>query len=201
MKIGFDLDQTLIDSSTTVDLAFEAACKDFGLEYPREDANARLGTSAAVLFSEWFPHQSTSALLYLFQGHQLQLSSIHTQPLVNPRRLSKWCLRIKAQPFVITAKATDLALQILADLTFDAMEVSGGHLDHESKATAIRHYRATYYVGDSISDIRAAQKANVTPLGVATGNFTVLSLLEAGAEAAYEDLPTLLENDYWQRFH
>jgi phosphoglycolate phosphatase-like HAD superfamily hydrolase len=191
MKIGFDLDQTLIDSSTTVDLAFEATCKEFGLDYPRENANARLGTSAAVLFSEWFPDQSTSALLSSFQGNQLELSRIHTQPLVNPRRLSEWCLRLKVKPFVVTAKATDLALQILADLTFDAMEVSGGHLDHESKAKAILNYQATCYVGDSISDIKAAQKADVTPLGVAAGEVVRRHLpdLKMQVNGAIQDLP------------
>lgn len=201
MDIGFDLDQTLIDSSRTIDLAFESACKEFGLTYPREDANARLGTSAKVLLSEWFPNHSTHALLASFQGNQIELSRRHTKPLVNPKKLSEWCLRINAKPFVVTAKATELAVQILADLSFPAMEVSGGHMDHESKAKAIAAHKPACYVGDSISDIKAAIKAKVTPLGVATGNFSVLSLLEAGAIAAYEDISTLLESDYWSIHH
>ncbi|MGH8827158.1 MAG: HAD family hydrolase, partial [Jiangellaceae bacterium] len=64
----------------------------------------------------------------------------------------------------------------------------------EAKGKALRERGATTYVGDHPGDMRGAQVAGATAVGVTTGGHNALALREAGAEVVLADL---LDFPFW----
>src|SRR5205085_10262253 len=94
---------------------------------------------------------------------------------------------------VITAKETTNAQMHIEHLGLPADEVLGLRYA-DGKTDALREHGASVYVGDHLSDVRAAQRAGVLSVAVTTGPFAAEALTEAGADVV---LPNLIGFPDW----
>lgn len=88
---------------------------------------------------------------------------------------------------VVTAKYEPNAKLHLEHLDIAADEVIG-NLWAEGKATALREYGASVYVGDHTGDVRGARTADALSVAVTTGPCDAAELREAGADVVLADL-------------
>jgi phosphoglycolate phosphatase len=191
--VGFDLDMTLIDSRPAILAAFSALSRETRVTLDLDDIDRRLGLKLESELAFWFPPTEIDAAAAVFRRHYVTLAATSTPVMPGAREALAEVRRARKSSVVITAKHEISVAPCLA--------ASGLCVDHvvafvhgAEKAQALVELNAAIYIGDTPSDIAAANEAEVVALGVATGSFDVDALRAAGPTAV---LGSLVEFPAW----
>jgi phosphoglycolate phosphatase len=192
LRVGFDLDMTLIDSRPGIAATFRALSARTGVAIDAVAVVGRLGPPLAHEMARWFPeHEVPGAVAEyraLYPDHAIATSRL--MPGADAAVAAVHALG--GQVLVVTAKHEPLARLHLEHLglTVDAVV---GDLWAEAKGTVL--CGAWAYVGDHVADVSAARAARCRAIAVTTGPCNAEELRAAGADHILTDLtafPALL---------
>lgn len=203
--IIFDLDGTLGDTLPACFVAFRRALKDFSArEYTDAEIAGRFGPSEEGMIQRLVPDRWEDCLRAYLAAYRESLPE-YARPIPG---MKDALLRLRTRGMklaVVTGKGPHSAAVTLEHLdlagSFDVMET--GSPEGSVKPAAIRRVLACWgalphqvaYLGDAPSDMEAAQKAGVIPLGAAWLPTTNVQALRASSSA--ETFPTLQHFIRW----
>ncbi len=211
--VCIDLDQTLVESNKAHALAFKKAFKEFGLEVPKEKEIIKhlQGDSAEVIIRKLFPKLKIKEAREIAKTHNYYVIN-ETYKLAKPivKNVNQVLKKIKKK-FKLALISNCTKPEILAllkgakidasifDVIISKNEVSKPkpNPDEIFRAQSLIHSEASYLVGDSVNDIKAAKMANVKSIVVLTGNLPKKEILNAKPDYVIKDiseLPKLLES-------
>lgn len=192
LRVGFDLDMTLVDSRPGIRAAYRALSAHTGVPIDADAAAERLGPPLAQEMARWFPAPEVPAAIAAYRA-------LYPSHAIGPSRLLPGAREAVAavraaggRVLVVTAKHEPLARLHLSHLDL-AVDTVAGDVWAEAKGTVLRG--AWAYVGDHVADVRAARAAGCRAVAVATGPCTAAELRAAGADDLLPDLtafPALL---------
>jgi len=181
--ILFDLDGTLIDSTEAILESFEKAYEAFGKELPSsESIKSFIGLPLEVMFTNLGVAESEAmAYTKVYKEHY---KTIHTEKtvLLPHVREALELAENHGRLGVVTTKTSEYSRILLEH--FDIMkhfniligreDVTNPKPDPEPVERAMNalgyHYgKVTYMIGDTISDMVAAEKADIASIGVLCG--------------------------------
>lgn len=191
--VGFDLDQTLVDSRPRIEAALRGAFGRLGGPVSAVSIDGLMGLPLEDTVRALWPEADLEALVPVYRA-LYDGSPDGTRPLPGAASALAAVRRLAGRNIVVSAKfpaAVRAAVHEagLADLVDDT---HGGLFAH-AKAEVLTAAGASIYVGDSLADMAAALAAGARPVGVATGSADRQQLLEAGADVVLADL-TEFEN-------
>ncbi|NLU79786.1 HAD hydrolase-like protein [Micromonospora sp. HNM0581] len=187
LTVGFDLDMTLVDSRPGIAATYRALTERTGVPVDAEAAVSRLGPPLRTEIARWFPPARVDEGVRVFRELYPAYAITPAVALAGaPAALAAVRAR-GGRVLVVTAKLGRLAKLHLDHLGLRVDEVAGD-LFAEEKATALRAYGATHYVGDHVADMAAAGAAGVPGIAVSTGPCSVDELHAAGAATVLTDL-------------
>ncbi|WP_410810220.1 HAD family hydrolase [Micromonospora sp. 067-2] len=187
LTVGFDLDMTLVDSRPGIAAAFRALTARTGVPVDADLAVSRLGPPLRTEIAHWFPPEEVESAVHVYRELYPAYAITPTVPLPGAQAAIDMIRARGGRVLVVTSKLGRLARLHLDHLGLVVDELAGD-LFAEEKATALREYGATHYVGDHVADMVAARVAEVPGIGVATGPCSPDELLAAGAAVVLDDL-------------
>jgi phosphoglycolate phosphatase len=187
LTVGFDLDMTLVDSRPGIAAAYRALTAQTGVPVDADAAVSRLGPPLRTEIARWFPPEQVDSAVHAYRELYPAYAITPTVPLPGAREAIDAVRARGGRVLVVTSKMGRLARLHLDHLGLTVDEVAGD-LFAEEKATALRQYDATHYVGDHVADMVAAAAAGVPGIAVATGPCSAEELRAAGAELVLDDL-------------
>jgi phosphoglycolate phosphatase len=187
ITVGFDLDMTLIDSRPGIAAAFAALSAETGVPIDTDAVVSRLGPPLTHELANWFPAEQVEAIADRYREFYPDLA-IRAAPLLPGARYAVDAIRVRGgRVVVVTGKFGPNAQLHLDHLGVD-VDGLAGNLWAEEKAVALREFGATVYVGDHVSDIRAARAAAALAVMVPTGPISADELRVGGADVVLADL-------------
>ncbi|MFC8299788.1 HAD family hydrolase [Micromonospora orduensis] len=187
LTVGFDLDMTLVDSRPGIAATFRALTARTGVPVDADLAVSRLGPPLRTEIAHWFPPEQVESAVHAYRELYPAYAITPTVPMPGAREAIDAIRARGGRVLVVTAKMGRLARLHLEHLGFPVDELAGD-LFAEQKATALREYDATHYVGDHVADMVAAGVAGVPGIAVATGPCSPDELRAAGAKVVLDDL-------------
>ena len=185
LRVGFDLDMTLIDSRPGIAAAFRALSASTGVAIDADAAAGRLGPPLAHEIALWFPEDEVAGTVAAYRA-------LYPDHAIAPSRLMPGADAAVAavhalggEVLVVTAKHEPLARLHLEHLGL-TVDVVVGDLWAEAKGEALQG--AWAYVGDHVADVRAARAARCRAVAVTTGPCSAEELRAAGADDILTDL-------------
>jgi phosphoglycolate phosphatase len=192
LRVGFDLDMTLIDSRPGIAATYRALSARTGVAIDADAAAGRLGPPLVHEMAHWFPADAVPEAVAAYRA-------LYPDHAIAPTRLMPGAEAAVAavharggRVLVVTAKHEPLARLHLDHLGL-AVDTVVGDLWAEAKGDVLRG--AWAYVGDHVADVRAARAARCRAVAVATGPCSGDDLRAAGADDVLTDLsefPALL---------
>ncbi|WP_299039751.1 HAD family hydrolase [uncultured Pseudokineococcus sp.] len=193
--VGFDLDQTLVDSGPRISSCLRAALAEVGLPFDEAVAEASRGLPLTGTLAALLPVGADPALVedvaarYRAQDRRPDGEGGH--PLVGPMPHARATLQAVVDAggrvVVVSAKRQEAVGRVLAWAGLeDLVAAVAGDLFGVAKAGALRAEGAGAYVGDHPADVEAARAAGATAVAVATGAHGPEHL--AGADEVLADL-------------
>ena len=201
----FDVDGTLLDTNYLHVLSWWQAMNDAGHEGVSMAAIHRsIGIASEGLVERLLGHDDETAV----EAHSERYEALRDQVTAFPRaaELVKACADRGFTPVLATSgKEDDLEWMlpaIGADDSFagatTSSDVDEGKPSPDLLTGAIEEHRLdprrTVAIGDTVWDVKAAQKAGVACIGLTCGGISEGELREAGAVEVYADPSALLEN-------
>ncbi|AKT51969.1 HAD family hydrolase [Arsenicicoccus sp. oral taxon 190] len=196
--VGFDLDQTLVDSTERIVESFRSAFRAM-----------RLADVAPSAFTPWFGYPLEEILRHVAPGvdpaafvpHYRHAYDVERPgqagPMPGARAALEWLRDNGFRVVVVSAKHHPVVEVALADAGLgDLVDAYYGDHFGEQKAIPLREEDAAFYVGDHVADMHAASLAGVTGVAVVSGAHDTRALREAGAGAviaSLTDLPATIE--------
>ncbi|MGC4745425.1 HAD family hydrolase [Micromonospora sp. DT201] len=187
LTVGFDLDMTLVDSRPGIAATYRALTARTGVPVDAELAVSRLGPPLRTEVAHWFPAEQVESAVRVYRELYPAYAITPTVPLPGAREAIDAIRARGGRVLVVTSKIGRLARLHLDHLGLTVDELAGD-LFAEQKATALREFDATHYVGDHVADMVAAVTAGVPGIGVATGPCSPAELRAAGADVVLDDL-------------
>ncbi|MFG2064154.1 HAD family hydrolase [Micromonospora sp. NPDC048871] len=187
LTVGFDLDMTLLDTRPGIAAAYRALTERTGVRVDAEAAVSRLGPPLRTEIARWFPPEQVDEAVRVYRELYPAYAITPTVPLPGARAALDAVRRRGGRVVVVTSKLGRLAKLHLNHLGL-AVDELAGDLFAEEKATALRAHGATYYVGDHVADMVAAEAAGVPGIAVTTGPCSADELRAAGAAVVLADL-------------
>ncbi|MEU6020937.1 HAD hydrolase-like protein [Micromonospora sp. NPDC047134] len=187
LTVGFDLDMTLLDTRPGIAAAYRALTERTGVRVDAEAAVSRLGPPLRTEIARWFPPEQVDEAVRIYRELYPAYAITPTVPLPGARAALDAVRRRGGRVVVVTSKLGRLAKLHLDHLGL-AVDELAGDLFAEEKATALRAHGATYYVGDHVADMVAAEAAGVPGIAVTTGPCSADELRAAGAAVVLADL-------------
>ncbi|WP_298801936.1 HAD family hydrolase [uncultured Pseudokineococcus sp.] len=196
--VGFDLDQTLVDSGPRISACLRAALGEVGLPFDEAAAEAARGLPlAGTLAALVPPGRATPALLedlaarYRAQDRRPDGEGGH--PLVGPMPHARAALEAVVagggRAVVVSAKRGEAVGRVLARAGLDDLvDAVAGDRFGVAKAGALLEQGAVVYVGDHPADVDAARAAGAAAVAVATGAHGPAALEALGADVVLPDL-------------
>lgn len=180
--VGFDLDMTLIDPRPGMVDVVEALGVDAGITLDAEGFAEALGPPLHVaLLAAGAPEDRIAELVPRFRALYPKFVIPRTVAMPGAAEAIAAVRDAGGKVIVITGKYRKNAVLHLDELGF-AVDAVIGELWAEAKAVALRENHATVYVGDHLGDMRGAQAAGATAVGVTSGPCSRQELLDAGAD-------------------
>lgn len=178
LVVGFDLDQTLVDSGPRISSCLRAALAEVGLPFDEAAAEASRGLPLTGTLAALLPAGADPALVedvaarYRAQDRRPDGEGGH--PLVGPMPDARAALQAVVdaggRAVVVSAKREVAVGRVLAWAGLEDLVGSvAGDLFGVAKAGALRTAGAGAYVGDHPADVEAARAAGATAVAVATG--------------------------------
>jgi len=193
--VGFDLDQTLVDSGPRISSCLRAALAEVGLPFDEAVAEACRGLPLTGTLAALLPAGADPALVedvaarYRAQDRRPDGEGGHplVTPLPHARAALEAVVAAGGRAVVVSAKRTSAVGRVLvwAGLE-DLVDSVAGDLFGVAKAAALRAEGAGAYVGDHPADVEAARAAGAASVAVATGAHGPEQL--AGADEVLPDL-------------
>lgn len=200
----FDVDGTLLDTNYLHVLSWWQAMNDAGHEGVSMAAIHRsIGIASEGLVERLLGHDDEKAV----EAHSERYEALRDQVTAFPRaaELVKACGDRGFTPVLATSgKEDDLEWMlpaIGADDSFagatTSSDVEEGKPSPDLLASAIEEHRLdpkrSVAIGDTVWDVKAAEKAGVPCIGLTCGGISEAELREAGAAEVYADPADLLE--------
>jgi len=203
----FDVDGTLVDTNYLHTAAWWEAFARAGHDVPMASIHRAIGMGSDRLLDALLPEDRDRAgddIIKIAHSALYQVYWPQLRPLPGAADLLRAChdagLRV-----VLASSADPRELDVLRE-ALDAEEAidaatSAGDVESSKPAPDLVHVALdqagtspaqTVFVGDSVWDARACQKAGVTCIGVLSGGTSREELLSAGAAAVYGDPADLL---------
>ncbi len=196
LVVGFDLDQTLVDSRARIEASLQQALESLGGPGGPVSIGPYQGLPLADTAQALWPEVDLDAFVPAYRAaydgdHHRGLTA--AMPGAG-EALAAVCsaggqavvVSAKYPPAVVTALREAGLAQLVALVHGDAFG--------DEKAVVLRDARAQIYVGDHVADVRAAVLAGATSVAVATGAYGPDALRAAGADVV---LATLAEFAAW----
>lgn len=201
----FDLDGTLLDSTTDIHASMAHALRSLGHPAPTVDElRPRIGRPLDELFTALAPGADVAALCAAYRAHFLDTGHPSTRPfpgaaaLLGELRDAGWALA------VATTKTTEGAVRTLTTLGlldgFDHVQGTDGfpckpapHVVERALAGlgAAGDPAACWMVGDTVHDVAAGAAAGVSTAAVTHGAHGREALLACAADLVVDDLAAL----------
>ena len=202
----FDVDGTLVDSNYLHVAAWQRAFHDIGRTVPAWRIHHCIGMDSGALLSELLGDDAESLGEQAKQKHSAAYSETTSllAPLPGARELIQQLARDHIRVVLATSAPGDelavlratLAVDELITATTDADDVDTAKPEPEIVEIAGQRSGCPIdqlvFVGDSVWDMEAAQRAGVDRIGLLSGGVPAADLLAAGAQEIYDDPADLL---------
>jgi len=160
IKFGFDFDQTIADSSTGMCQCIEAVASAFDSKISKEEmlTLSKSGKSLSETLSFFISPSQMDSAVRIFMDSYPTLGVQGTTLFPGVRELFSQLRNLNIPIYIISAKSIQ---NLELSITYLALHVdeSVGGMKLQGKADAIRRLDIEYYVGDQMSDMRAANLA------------------------------------------
>jgi HAD superfamily hydrolase (TIGR01509 family) len=202
----FDVDGTLADTNYLHVIAWARAFRDAGEEdVPMSGIHHLIGMGSDMLVEELIGHESEEAS----DGH-----SKHFRELMSEIRAFPQAGELMAEVHrrgATVALATSASEEQL-EAMLEAIDAPDGTIDHIVSMDEVEHSKPepdvfeaalkatgldpadTLVVGDTVWDVKAAEKLGLKVVAVLTGGISRCHLEEAGAIAVYDDVAQILRD-------
>lgn len=193
LVVGFDLDQTLVDSADRIVASFRWALRAMGR--PDVDVAAFspvFGLPLRAILEQVSPGTDADAFVPLYrQAYDVEHEAV-THPMPHAREALEAVHALGGRAVVVSAKHEPIVGVALREAGLaDLVDAYRGDVFGPEKSPALRALGATVYVGDHLGDVEAGHGAGAYVIGVATGAHDREALVAAGAEVAVDDLSGL----------
>jgi phosphoglycolate phosphatase len=196
LRVGFDLDMTLVDSHEGIVSAIARVLDGYGVTVSPEEIYSTVGVPLALVFPLWLPETETAAAIHQYREIYRVEGIPLTTLLPGARESMEMVRELGGETLVISAKLESAVRLVLDVVGLKADHVRGG-LYAEEKGQALLELGAQIYVGDHPGDVIGAQTARAVSVAVTTGPTPEEELRAAGADvivASLEQFPAWLED-------
>ena len=194
LVVGFDLDMTLIDSQQGIGEVYRVLTAETGVPIDADLASSRLGPPLETELAEWFPAADVPAMATRYREIYRSYAIERTPLLPGAAEAVDAVHAAGGRVIVVTSKFTGNARLHLDHTGLDADELVGS-AHGDGKRDALLQFRAHWYVGDHVADMRSARAAaeiapelGIVAVGVTTGPCDARELADAGADDILPDL-------------
>lgn len=187
LRVGFDLDMTLVDSHEGITDAIAKVMLEYGIVADREEIYQTVGIPLALVFPKWLPESETDRAIIRYREIYAEEGIPKTKLLPGAADALQAVKDHGGETLVISAKL-DASVHLVLDVVGLKVDHVRGSLYAEAKGDALREYHAQIYVGDHVGDVKGALAANAVAIAVATGPSTRAELGDAGADVILESL-------------
>ena len=191
--VGFDLDQTLVDSTERIVESFRSAFRTM-----------RIADVQPTAFTPWFgypleeilqrvaPGPDPAEFVPLYRRAYDEERPGEAGPMPGARDALEWLRDNGFRTVVVSAKHHPVVDVALVDAGLrDLVDAYYGDHFGEQKAIPLREEDAAFYVGDHEADMHAASLAGVLGIAVVSGAHDTRALREAGAASVIPSLAAL----------
>lgn len=191
--VGFDLDQTLVDSTERIVESFRSAFRTM-----------RIADVQPTAFTPWFgypleeilqrvaPGTDPAEFVPLYRRAYDEERPGEAGPMLGARDALEWLRDNGFRTVVVSAKHHPVVDVALVDASLrDLVDAYYGDHFGEQKAIPLREEDAAFYVGDHVADMHAASLAGVLGIAVVSGAHDTRALREAGAASVIPSLAAL----------
>lgn len=185
--VGFDLDQTLIDSRAAILATWRAVADETEAVIDLAAVDSRMGIKLEDEAAFWFPPGDQRAAADCYRRHYVRLAPALTTLLPGAAEALTAVQAAGERAVIITAKHEVSVQPSLAAVRLSPDEVFT-HVHGPEKSVVLLMLGAAAYVGDSPPDMAAARHAGAVAIGVTTGSFSPRELRAAGAEVILASL-------------
>jgi phosphoglycolate phosphatase len=185
--VGFDLDLTLIDSRSVILASWAEVSRETGVEIDPAAVDRRMGVKLEDEAAFWFPPALVDSAVDAYRRHYVRMAPSLTTALPGAADALAAVRAAGESAVIITAKHPVSVGPSMVAAGLTAAEIFT-HVHGPEKAVVLRRIRAAVYVGDTPSDMLAAESAGVHAVGVTTGSFARTELLAAGAQTVLSSL-------------
>ena len=204
----FDVDGTLVDTNYLHTVAWWEAFAQAGHDIPMAPIHRSIGMGSDMMLDALLPRdrdKSADDDISLAHSALYSVYWSRLRPLPGAARLLRAChdqgLRVvlasSAAPGELEKLRAVLDVGDAIDAATSAGDVEASKPAPDLVQVALKQARAdpeeTVFVGDSVWDVQACEKAGVPCVGVLTGGSSRDELTEAGAVAVYDSPADLLE--------
>lgn len=191
LVVGFDLDMTLVDSSSGIVECMQRALGARGVTAKQEQLWPLIGAPLLDNLALFLPEDQLEAAADDYRADYLVRAIEMTVPLPGARELVDAIHRSGGTVLVVSAKNPTAVRATLEHVGIHPDLVVGDLFGHD-KAGPLREHGATAYVGDHVGDMHAAQSAGTVAVGVASGPTAPDALAAAGADLVVVELTELV---------
>lgn len=191
--VGFDLDNTLFDTTTAVTSVLRAAATDLDVQIDLRAVRQGLGPPLQELLLEQVPEELARTLTCRYRALYPKLGPPAARLLPGADEAIAAVREQGGRVLVVTGQRWDSARAHLTDSDLVVGVLSASRWG-TGKAEALREHGASMYVGDHPEDIAAARLAGCSAVAVATGRFSRDQLNDADTV-----LTSLLQFPEWLR--
>jgi len=195
--IGFDLDMTLVDSSSAIVDSVAEVGRRWDVPIDEAWLRSTLGLPLDLVFPQLVPDVPYDEALAVYRARYLSHGLAVHLTLAGARESLEAVVDAGFDVLVVSAKKDTHVRAVLREVGLDHLVAHVvGERFADGKSAALAAHRAEVYVGDHPGDIVGAQGAGATAVAVATGPTPAAELAAAGADVVLDDLTAFLP--WWQ---
>ena len=187
LVVGFDLDNTLIDTGPGVAATLDALSAELGVEFPSAELAAALGPPLDHMLAPYLPEAELAAATDRFRAIYPDHAVTSTPELAGAPEALAAVRRHHGRILLVTGKYTPNAQRHVDHLGLD-VDLVAGQVWGEAKGEVLREQGASIYVGDHVHDVAGALAAGAVSVSVVTGGSSRDELLAAGTHVVLDDL-------------
>jgi phosphoglycolate phosphatase len=192
IKVGFDFDQTLADSSSGILDCLRSICQSLHIEVS-QDRLHQLSVSGLPLKETMLriiPISKVELASRMFMDLYPTLGIEGTRIIKGVKELIQDLRAKQAEIYVLSAKSQENLNLSLSFLRLEVDQAIGG-LNYQGKIKFIRKLNLHYYIGDQVTDIQAAEKAG--SIGILVDNSSMIVNLSS-QQARFQSIEHLRDN-------
>jgi phosphoglycolate phosphatase len=191
LKVGFDLDMTLVNSSAGICAAMTETLPKFDIHGVSTEAmHNTIGVPLRDAFLQLgVPEEKADAVVDNYRANFDRIALPVMTLLPFARETLEACRSHGAEIVVVSSRKQESLDTIVEYLKIKNMftHVRGG-LFGEQKGDFLKAQQTQVYVGDHEGDVRGAKRGGCVSVAVATGPSSKESLLAEGADVLFDDL-------------